>query len=103
MPSIRRRSLILRAGGHRSGCLQHKTPTPGVKGRGVWMRFAPPARESSADRAGDPTESSAPFYHARRVRANTVAGLLMADPIRLVALVSGGGTTLQNLIDRVAA
>jgi phosphoribosylglycinamide formyltransferase 1 len=27
----------------------------------------------------------------------------MPDPIRLVALVSGGGTTLQNLIDRVAA
>ena len=27
----------------------------------------------------------------------------MSDPIRLVALVSGGGTTLQNLIDRVAA
>lgn len=27
----------------------------------------------------------------------------MADPIRLVALVSGGGTTLQNLIDRIAA
>ena len=27
----------------------------------------------------------------------------MSDPIRLVALVSGGGTTLQNLIDRAAA
>jgi phosphoribosylglycinamide formyltransferase-1 len=27
----------------------------------------------------------------------------MADPIRLVALVSGGGTTLQNFIDRAAA
>jgi phosphoribosylglycinamide formyltransferase-1 len=27
----------------------------------------------------------------------------MPDPIRLVALVSGGGTTLQNLIDRAAA
>ena len=27
----------------------------------------------------------------------------MSDPIRLVALVSGGGTTLQNLIDRVAS
>jgi phosphoribosylglycinamide formyltransferase-1 len=27
----------------------------------------------------------------------------MATPIRLVALVSGGGTTLQNLIDRIAA
>jgi phosphoribosylglycinamide formyltransferase-1 len=27
----------------------------------------------------------------------------MPDPIRLVALVSGGGTTLQNLIDRIAA
>jgi phosphoribosylglycinamide formyltransferase 1 len=27
----------------------------------------------------------------------------MSDPIRLVALVSGGGTTLQNLIDRIAA
>ena len=26
----------------------------------------------------------------------------MPDPIRLVALVSGGGTTLQNLIDRIA-
>jgi phosphoribosylglycinamide formyltransferase-1 len=26
----------------------------------------------------------------------------MADPIRLVALLSGGGTTLQNLIDRIA-
>ncbi len=27
----------------------------------------------------------------------------MTNPIRLVALVSGGGTTLQNLIDRIAA
>ena len=27
----------------------------------------------------------------------------MATPIRLVALISGGGTTLQNLIDRIAA
>jgi phosphoribosylglycinamide formyltransferase-1 len=27
----------------------------------------------------------------------------MSDPIRLVALVSGGGTTLQNLIDRIGA
>jgi phosphoribosylglycinamide formyltransferase-1 len=27
----------------------------------------------------------------------------MPDPIRLVALVSGGGTTLQNLVDRIAA
>jgi phosphoribosylglycinamide formyltransferase-1 len=27
----------------------------------------------------------------------------MPDPIRLVALVSGGGTTLQNLIDRITA
>ena len=27
----------------------------------------------------------------------------MPDPIRIVALVSGGGTTLQNLLDRVAA
>jgi phosphoribosylglycinamide formyltransferase-1 len=27
----------------------------------------------------------------------------MAEPIRLVALVSGGGTTLQNLIDRISA
>ena len=27
----------------------------------------------------------------------------MPDPLRLVALVSGGGTTLQNLIDRIAA
>ncbi len=27
----------------------------------------------------------------------------MPDPIRLVALVSGGGTTLQNFIDRIAA
>jgi phosphoribosylglycinamide formyltransferase-1 len=27
----------------------------------------------------------------------------MPEPIRLVALVSGGGTTLQNLIDRIAA
>src|SRR5437764_11709852 len=27
----------------------------------------------------------------------------MSDPIRLVALISGGGTTLQNLIDRAAA
>jgi phosphoribosylglycinamide formyltransferase-1 len=27
----------------------------------------------------------------------------MTTPIRLVALVSGGGTTLQNLIDRIAA
>jgi phosphoribosylglycinamide formyltransferase-1 len=27
----------------------------------------------------------------------------MAKPLRLVALISGGGTTLQNLIDRVAA
>ena len=27
----------------------------------------------------------------------------MAYPIRLVALISGGGTTLQNLIDRIAA
>ena len=27
----------------------------------------------------------------------------MATPLRLVALISGGGTTLQNLIDRVAA
>ncbi|AWM40747.1 Phosphoribosylglycinamide formyltransferase [Gemmata obscuriglobus] len=27
----------------------------------------------------------------------------MADPIRIVALLSGGGTTLQNLIDRIAA
>jgi phosphoribosylglycinamide formyltransferase-1 len=27
----------------------------------------------------------------------------MADPIRIVALVSGGGTTLQNLLDRVTA
>ena len=27
----------------------------------------------------------------------------MATPFRLVALVSGGGTTLQNLIDRIAA
>jgi phosphoribosylglycinamide formyltransferase-1 len=27
----------------------------------------------------------------------------MPEPIRLVALISGGGTTLQNLIDRVAA
>ena len=26
----------------------------------------------------------------------------MADPIRIVALISGGGTTLQNLIDRIA-
>ena len=26
----------------------------------------------------------------------------MPDPIRLVALISGGGTTLQNLIDRAA-
>lgn len=26
----------------------------------------------------------------------------MTDPIRLVALISGGGTTLQNLIDRIA-
>jgi len=26
----------------------------------------------------------------------------MHDPIRLVALISGGGTTLQNLIDRIA-
>src|SRR5581483_10978918 len=26
----------------------------------------------------------------------------MATPIRLVALISGGGTTLQNLIDRIA-
>lgn len=26
----------------------------------------------------------------------------MADPIRLVALLSGGGTTLQNLLDRIA-
>ena len=26
----------------------------------------------------------------------------MPDPIRLVALVSGGGTTLQNLIDKIA-
>jgi phosphoribosylglycinamide formyltransferase-1 len=26
----------------------------------------------------------------------------MSDPIRLVVLVSGGGTTLQNLIDRIA-
>ena len=24
-------------------------------------------------------------------------------PIRIVALISGGGTTLQNLIDRIAA
>src|SRR5262245_13225888 len=27
----------------------------------------------------------------------------MRKPIRLVALISGGGTTLQNLIDRIAA
>ncbi len=27
----------------------------------------------------------------------------MSDPIRLVALVSGSGTTLQNLIDRIAS
>jgi phosphoribosylglycinamide formyltransferase-1 len=27
----------------------------------------------------------------------------MSEPIRLVALVSGGGTTLQNLLDRIAA
>ena len=27
----------------------------------------------------------------------------MATPFRLVALISGGGTTLQNLIDRIAA
>lgn len=27
----------------------------------------------------------------------------MADPIRIVALLSGGGTTLQNLIDRITA
>jgi len=27
----------------------------------------------------------------------------MRNPIRLVALVSGGGTTLQNLLDRIAA
>ena len=27
----------------------------------------------------------------------------MSESIRLVALVSGGGTTLQNLIDRIAA
>lgn len=27
----------------------------------------------------------------------------MADPIRIVALLSGGGTTLQNLLDRIAA
>jgi phosphoribosylglycinamide formyltransferase-1 len=27
----------------------------------------------------------------------------MATPIRLVALISGGGTTLQNLIDRISA
>src|SRR5262245_16255936 len=27
----------------------------------------------------------------------------MPEPIRLVALISGGGTTLQNLIDRIAA
>jgi len=27
----------------------------------------------------------------------------MLDPIRLVALISGGGTTLQNLIDQIAA
>lgn len=27
----------------------------------------------------------------------------MAEPIRIVSLVSGGGTTLQNLIDRTAA
>jgi phosphoribosylglycinamide formyltransferase-1 len=27
----------------------------------------------------------------------------MPDPIRLVALVSGGGTTLQNFLDRIAA
>jgi phosphoribosylglycinamide formyltransferase-1 len=27
----------------------------------------------------------------------------MPDPIRLVALVSGGGTTLQNFIDKIAA
>src|SRR5690349_15345711 len=26
----------------------------------------------------------------------------MPEPIRLVALISGGGTTLQNLIDRIA-
>ena len=27
----------------------------------------------------------------------------MATPFRLVALISGGGTTLQNLIDRISA
>jgi phosphoribosylglycinamide formyltransferase-1 len=27
----------------------------------------------------------------------------MSEPLRIVALVSGGGTTLQNLIDRIAA
>jgi len=29
-------------------------------------------------------------------------GTEMPEPIRLVALISGGGTTLQNLIDRIA-
>src|SRR5262245_43242743 len=27
----------------------------------------------------------------------------MPEPIRLVALISGGGTTLQNLLDQIAA
>jgi phosphoribosylglycinamide formyltransferase 1 len=35
--------------------------------------------------------------------SDTRPGPHMPDPIRLVALVSGGGTTLQNLIDRIAA
>lgn len=29
-------------------------------------------------------------------------GFAMAEPIRIVALISAGGTTLQNLIDRIA-
>src|SRR5207245_2768289 len=58
-----------------------------------------------------------PYQHkttppADKAHARRPAGFLsqpvtgpshMATPIRLVALISGGGTTLQNLIDRIAA
>jgi phosphoribosylglycinamide formyltransferase-1 len=38
------------------------------------------------------------------ILSELVTGLKhMATPIRLAALISGGGTTLQNLIDRIAA
>lgn len=64
---------------------------------------APCAGSGAADRTGRGLRYILPGAAVRADMMARVGQALMSSAIKLAMLISGGGTTLQNLIDRIAA